>query len=129
MTPTPHGRSRYVKGCRCAVCRAANRDYQRRRRNRPAKPLAAVPDSGPDAVPPGPGPVARAVADELAGAPGAGQRPGLVAVALVLAADLDNPDALPQHPAIAHRLTEVLDRLAKTAARRPKLSAVRDMTR
>ncbi len=27
-----HSRSRYVQGCRCAICRKANRDYLRARR-------------------------------------------------------------------------------------------------
>lgn len=55
-------------------------------------------------------------------------RPGLAAVALVLARDLDNPAAVPQHPALAHRLTGVLDLLAAGSRRPGRLSLIRSMT-
>jgi len=29
-----HGRTRYSRGCQCAVCKAAERDYQRNRYRR-----------------------------------------------------------------------------------------------
>lgn len=29
--PLEHGRTRYTRGCRCAVCKAAERDYHRAR--------------------------------------------------------------------------------------------------
>lgn len=32
--PLEHGRTRYARGCRCGICRAAERDYQRKRYHR-----------------------------------------------------------------------------------------------
>lgn len=64
--------------------------------------------------------------DELGAAE---SRPGASAIALKLAELLDNPLALPQHPAAAGRLVELLGQLAKDRPRRGRLTAVRDMTR
>jgi hypothetical protein len=54
------------------------------------------------------------------------ERPGLAAAAL--ARLLDNTLALPQHPAAAGRLVEILGRLSKGAQRRGKLFAVKALT-
>jgi hypothetical protein len=57
------------------------------------------------------------------------ERPGLAAIAVRLAAVLDNQTAIPQHAAAAHRLVEILTTLSKSSTRRGRLSAVRSMTR
>lgn len=56
------------------------------------------------------------------------ERPGLSAAALVLAAGLDDPTAMTHHPALAHRLSVILDKLLKGTPQRDKLAAVQAMT-
>ena len=134
MTPTTnHGRARYTKGCRCGVCRTANREYQRRYRR--AKPLQAVPVPEPsaqadadDRAAPAEGAVTAAVTAQLAGLPEAESRPGLAAAAIRLAELLDRPEAMPQHPAAAGRLVELLEKLTRGNAKRGRLTLVRSMT-
>ena len=122
----PHGRTRYNAGCRCGVCKQANRDHQRRRR---AKRLTAVPPAeGSDQLEFIDGRVTEAVRAQLAQTTAAQDRPGLAAIALVLAKGLDRDDAVPQHAALAHRLTMILTTLSKSSTRRGRLAAVRDMT-
>jgi hypothetical protein len=54
----------------------------------------------------------------------------LVAVALSLAAVLDNPRAISSKPPAAGALVNILNQLQKSArAARPKLASVRDMTK
>ncbi|VBA60492.1 hypothetical protein LAUMK41_04033 [Mycobacterium attenuatum] len=66
---------------------------------------------------------------ELAGNLAAVQRPGLVACAVAMARILDDPQAMPQQPAAAGRLVELLDKLAKGQQRRGgRLAAVQAMT-
>lgn len=91
MTTTDHGRSRYRRGCRCDVCRQANREYQRGHR---AKQLQAVPVPEPDFTDAAT-PVVDAVQAEIDASSIAGQRPGLAAIALAMARILDNPHAIP----------------------------------
>jgi hypothetical protein len=55
-------------------------------------------------------------------------RPGLVAVALAMAAILDNPLAITSQPAAARQLAAVLDVLHKHQVRRGRLAAVRTKT-
>ncbi|VBA60293.1 hypothetical protein [Mycobacterium attenuatum] len=124
MTTTDHGRSRYRRGCRCDVCRQANREYQRGHR---AKQLQAVPAPASDST----GvvtPVVDAVQAEIDASPIAGQRPGLAAIALAMARILDNPHAIPQQPAAAARLVELLGKLSKGTQPRARLAAVQKMT-
>lgn len=128
----PHGRSRYNAGCRCGVCKAANREHQRRHR---AKRLTAVAPTGDSPQPDGGSPpefadgaVTEAVRAQLAGTAAAQERPGLTAIAIRLAQVLDNQTAIPQHAAAAHRLMEVLTTLSKSSTRRGRLSMVRGMT-
>lgn len=125
VSDRPHGRSRYVAGCRCGTCKQANREYQRTRR---AKPLHAVTPPPGDTTAPADGLVAAAVRAQLEHLDTARERPALAAIAVALAEVLDNPAAIPQHASAAHRLTEVLDKLAQTAGRRGRLTAVRDMS-
>ena len=129
-TTTPHGRARYQRGCRCADCCAANRAYARdRKRATQRAKLAALPAPAAATPEPAAGPVAAAVINQIGGTAAAQERPGLFAIAIRLAQLLDNPAAVPQHAAAAHRLTEVLERLAQSQPRRGRLSAVRDLTR
>ena len=125
LADAPHGRGRYNRGCRCGTCRKANRDYARSRRSKHLQPVTTPPPASPEKS--GPGRVAAAVRAQL-DALGPVDRPGLVAVALVLAEDLDDQSAIPQHPAIAHRLTEVLEKLTRVAPRSARLSVVRSLT-
>ena len=123
-----HNRTRYLKGCRCDVCRRAQSEYRKKnRRDHTARRLAEVP-----AVPEqrhSDGSVAGAVRQELDGLAGVEQRPGMVAVTLAMAKILDDDLAIPQHPAAAARLMELLAVLRKSGSkRRGKLAAVREMT-
>jgi hypothetical protein len=57
-------------------------------------------------------------------------RPGLCAAALAMARLLDNPRAVPQHPAAAGQLVKMLGELSKAAHRpRGRLAAVQKMTK
>ena len=132
MTTTPHGRARYTKGCRCGVCREANRAYGRKYRAR--RVIHAVPDAQADTEDtagteqPQTGIVVAAVQAQLDDLGTAEHRPGLAAIAVKLAELLDNPLALPQHPAAAGRLVELLVKLTREQRRGGRLAAVRDMT-
>lgn len=124
-----HGRSRYLAGCRCEVCTTAAREYQRAyyRRRR-----GLFPDEKP-ALSNGPvvasdGPVVEGVREEVAAARAAVDRPGLAAVALALAAILDNPKHVPTQPAAARQLVAILDQLSKRTHRRGTLAVVRAMS-
>jgi len=131
-----HGtRHRYIDGCRCDDCKAANRDYQRDLRWRHANGEAgqrATVVSLPAAQEPvvsGPGPVERAVTSEIGGLTQADMRPALVETAVSLAKILDNPGAVSQQPADAGKLADILNRSHKGAApRRGGLKLVRAMT-
>lgn len=138
MTTTAHGRARYVKGCRCGVCREANRAYQRRYR---ATKLRPVPDVSADTAPPEQAPrhgrlqrigrstvVADAVQRQLDDTGAAERRPGLAAAAIKLAELLDNPLAVPQHPQAAGRLVALLGLLAREERHGGRLAAVRSLT-
>lgn len=125
----PHGRTRYNAGCRCGECRQANREHSRRRRR--AEPLHAVTTPPPEVTPADPitaGAVAAAVRAQLDHLAAVDDRPALAAIAIALAEVLDNPSAVPQHAAAAHRLIETLDKLGQNAGRRSRLTAVRNMT-
>ena len=129
-----HGRTRYTRGCRCAVCKAAERDYQRARYRRqrglpvdpPDLPRLNVINSPP--VSSHDGSVVAAVRAELDGAPAAVERPGLAAVALALAAILDSPQHVAVQPAAARQLAAILSTLWKRTRRRGKLAVVKSMT-
>jgi len=126
LADAPHGRGRYNRGCRCATCKLANREYQRRHRS---KRLRAVTTPPADVTTEPTGAVAAAVQAQLDGTAAALERPGLYAVAIRLAQLLDRDDAVPQFSAAAHRLSEILSTLSKHSTRRTRLSAVRSMTR
>lgn len=129
-----HGRTRYTRGCRCAVCKGAQRDYQRARYQRkrglpvdpPDLPKLSVIDSPPVSSPDGC--VVAAMRAELEAAPAAVERPGLTAVALALAEILDDPRHVATQPAAARQLAAILGTLSKRTQRRGKLAVVKAMT-
>jgi len=129
-----HGRTRYTRGCRCGVCKGAERDYQRnryrRQRGLPVDPPApwkpTVVNSSSISSPEGR--VVAAVRDELGAAPAAAKRPGLTAVALALAAILDDSTHVRTQPAAARQLAAILGTLSKPTQPRGKLAVVKSMT-
>jgi hypothetical protein len=129
-----HGRTRYTRGCRCAVCKAAERDYQRNRYRRqrglpvdpPDPPRLSVVESRP--VSSHDGSMVVAVRDELAAAPAAAERPGPAAAALALAAILDDPQHVAVQPAAAGQLAAILGMLSKRTQHRGKLAVLKSMT-
>lgn len=142
MHKTAHGsRQLYKRGCRCDLCRSAEREYKKdlRRRQReavgefvtPAVTLSLVPGgsgAGYSAPVHTGGAVESAVSleiEQLVAHP----RPGLEAAALALARVLDNPKATSTKPAAAAKLAHLLDTLRKSSVSRPKLASVRRMTK
>ena len=132
--PITHGRSRYIRGCRCNVCITAERQYQRERYRRqrglpvdPPDPPRVNVISSPT-VSSHDGSVVAAVRAELDGAPAAVERPGLGATALALAAILDDPQHVRVQPAAARQLVAILGTLSKRTQRHGKLAAVKSMT-
>jgi hypothetical protein len=129
-----HGRTRYTRGCRCSVCKAAERDYQRNRYRR----QRGLPIDPPDPfkltvaesrqIASHDGSVVAAVRGELGAAPAAAERPGLAAAALALAAILDDPQHVAVQPAAARQLVAILGTFSKRTQRRGKLAVVKSMT-
>lgn len=134
MATLEHGRTRYVRGCRCETYKSAERDYQReryrRRRGLPVDPpkdppeLGVVGSAGESSY----DGVAAAVRAELDATPGCCRAAWLAAVALPMAAILDNPQHVASQPAAARQLVAVLDTLSKRTYRRGKLAVVKSMT-
>jgi hypothetical protein len=116
------------------VCKAAEREYQRNRyRRQHGLPVDPPDPSTPSAVDSPPvsshdGSVVAAVRDELDAAQAAAERPGLTAVAIALAAILDDPQHVPTQPAAARQLAAILGTLSKPTQRRGKLAVVKSMT-
>lgn len=144
-----HGRARYRAGCGCELCKCAEAEYQRARRQRISEAVGSFAvNASPDrqvlsentlrrltSVNTGNDPanisgtVESAVFLEIEGL-GDHPRPGLAATALALARILDNPKAVSTQPAAAAALMNVLGALRKGAAgAKPKLATVRQMTR
>lgn len=114
-----HGRARYTRGCRCAVCEAAERDYRRDRYRRQSGLPVGSPDSSTlNVVDSQPiesqrCSVVAGVRAELDAAPAAVERPGLAAVAMALAPILDDARHVATQPAAARqRVTNVSRRRA-----------------
>ena len=124
IAEAPHGRGRYQRGCRCATCKLANREYQRRHRGKYLRSVTPPPAD----VTPVPGPVEIAVRAQLEHLPSAQERPGLFAIAIRLAQLMDTESAVPQYASAAKVLTDILSTLSKHSTRRTRLSAVRNMT-
>lgn len=116
------------------MCKAAERDYQRNRYRRRHGLHVTEPDSlklgGVDSLPASSygGSVVAAVRAELDAGSAAAERVGLRAVALALAAILDDSKHVPTQPAAARQLVAILGTLSKPAHRRGKLAVVRSMT-
>lgn len=125
IADAPHGRGRYQRGCRCGTCKLANREYQRRHRTKQLRLVTPPPAD----VPTVPGPVEIGVRAQLEHLPSAQERPGVYAVAVRLAAVLDNQTAIPQHASAARVLTEIITGLSRQSRRPGRLTAVRSMTR
>jgi hypothetical protein len=131
-----HGtRSRYLEGCRCDDCKAAQRLYQQRYRERRANgttqlrptPVVQLPER--ELQPSEPGPVESGVTAEISGL-AAEARPGLAQAAIALARILDSPRAVNQQPAAAKVLGTLLERLHSASAHRHRgrLAVVRAMS-
>lgn len=129
-----HNRRRYNQGCRCDVCRKAQADYaKQRRQNKTGEKLGVAPavqvQAPASEAPPVDGEVLAAVDRELDQLTSTESRPGLAATARALARLLDNPLAMAQHPSAAGKLMEILAELGKTGRnRKGKLAAVIEMT-
>lgn len=118
-----HNRTRYNQGCRCELCRAAQREYDRdRRAGKTAKPApqptttkggAKLKTTETESKIPYKESVTAAVKAELETYVGADTRPALAAMALTLARVLDTPSALPQHAAAVGKLEALLTTIAK----------------
>lgn len=111
-----HGRTRYTRGCRCNVCKAAEREYQRNRYRRRCGIPVDRPEGSPLIVASADGqgeagPVESAVQAELNSSHAATDKPGLVQIALAWARILDNPKAVSSQPAAAKVLATLLDKL------------------
>jgi hypothetical protein len=124
IAEAPHGRGRYQRGCRCATCKLANREYQRRHRTKQFRLVTPPPAD----VTPVAGPVEIAVRAQLEHLPSAEDRPGLVAIAIRLGQVMDTESAVPQFASAAKVLSEILSTLSKHSTRRTRLSVVRGMT-
>jgi hypothetical protein len=119
-TMSEHGRNGYLRGCRCDVCRAGQREYiaAQRARKRALWPVPALPPAEPSAV--------RAELATLGDLTGS---QGLAAAAIAMARILDHPGAVTTQPAAARQLASLLDTLHKRAApQRGRLAAVQAMS-
>ena len=131
-----HGsRTRYNTGCRCDLCKQANRDYDRTRRQ---KLLASKHEPATVTTLPRPadiqsaemGSVEAAVMAQISCLSTAAGRPGLVAIAQNLASTMDSPLSVAQRASIAKQLRETMTDLSKGSdSRQGKLASVRSMTR
>jgi hypothetical protein len=127
-----HGRTRYTRGCRCNVCKAAERDYQRNRyRHRRGLPVDP-PEHPPLSVVSAEGHVMLARSNPrwqpnwpLYALPPTGR--ALAQAALALARILDNPRAVSSQPAAARVLGTLLDELSVGAWTPGRLAVVRAM--
>ena len=144
--PDVHNRTRYLRGCHCAVCTAANTEYNRARRaakreeqasgtptkKAPTKraPAKKSPPAEVRQIIPNVDSVISAVQKELALGKGAEERPALAAMALACARILDTPSALPQHAAAITKLDGLLTSLAKYGTKEPsKVGTMREELR
>lgn len=138
-----HGLDRYRSGCRCSVCKAANRDYMREYRasRRGLEGPPPQPDS-PDASvmvltkrviieDDAPGPAEESVLAEVEALSAAVHRPSAVQAAVRLARNLDNPRLATSHASTAKQLVAIMDALyeASASGRRGRLASVAALSR
>lgn len=119
---TAHGFKGYREGCRCRICKAANRDYMRGYRaerrglgERPPQPDSAAVTVLPTVVVDEPGPIEQGVLDEVQGLSAAGRRPSAVQAAVRLARNLDNPKLAVSHPSTARQLMGIMASLREAS--------------
>jgi len=127
-----HGtRARYLQGCRCDPCRAAQSAYHRGWRERRAagltrsrpNPVAGLPQAASSAEA---GRVELAVAAEIDDLAIASARPGLVETVLAMAKILDSPKVPSSQPAAAGKLMTALEALRSSGQKpRGKLAVVK----
>jgi hypothetical protein len=136
--------SSYNRGCRCDLCKRAATDARRERRRLEREAvgelagrtrLVSVPTGDASTsgnVVPAPANHAKnscvaAVLEEISALKH--PRPGLVAVAIAMAAVLDNPKAVSSQPPAAGRLVQVLEKLRSSSpGHHGNLRLVREMT-
>jgi hypothetical protein len=125
----PHGRGRYRRhGCRCDVCKAANKLYMRQLRAH-HRGLTPVPADETPTVAEAAGPVVAAVQADLATLGDLTGYRALAAAAVAMARILDSDGNVPTMPAAAKQLASLLDTLRRAAAPRPgRLALVQAMT-
>jgi hypothetical protein len=140
MKDVPHGRRRYRRGCRCAVCRAD--ETQRKREYRagiPADQRAVVslllPTTRRPAAASNPEPEPTMGDNEIAvraqceSSPKAADNPGTVSQAVTLARILDRPEFAAMHPTTSRQLHALLTSLAAPKRKsRARLTRIRSMT-
>jgi hypothetical protein len=130
-----HGRSQYAKGCRCSVCKQAQRDYLRayRGRKRALRPVLAPENcyqDGGNSVAEAAGAVVAAVRADLATLGDLTGWQYLAAGAISMARILDHPGAVTTQPAAVKQLMSLMDTLHKSAApQRGRLAVVQEMSR
>jgi hypothetical protein len=132
-----HGRSGYLRGCGCDVCRKANSEYSAKRRaekgrsdnvvqmgSSTRKPVGRPPKKRTESRDSVPGDMERAVISECAELPRATERPTLLSAARNMAKILDNPELKGLHNATTKQLMAILkdlhgdDDRAKATGRR-----------
>lgn len=130
----------YNAGCRSDLCKQAATDARRERRQRKQESVGALTVLDTDRTNVVSMPVNNAstsVDAEMSVVAGVleeigtleSPRPDLVAIAIALAALMDNPKATSTKPAACGRLVQVLEKLHATASRRrTHLAVVRSMT-
>jgi hypothetical protein len=142
---TPHGRSRYRhQGCRCEVCKEANRVAMAalRARKRDLTPVPSMPRSAnaeatptdeqisdDDSANAEPGPCVAAVLADIESMGDLRGRRALAAAAVQMARILDHPGAVTTQPSAAKQLDSLMTSLHKSAApQRARLQAVQKMS-
>jgi hypothetical protein len=124
----PHGRNRYHRhGCRCDVCKEANKLHMRelRARKRTLTPLPAGADGTPTVAV---GPVVAAVQADLASMGDLTGYQALAAAAVAMARILDSKGCVTTQPSAAKQLVSLLEVLHRRVAPKPgRLRAVQDM--
>jgi hypothetical protein len=125
----PHGRTRYRNGCRCDVCKQANKFYMRelRARHRGLTPVPAD-ETTPTVADPA-GPVVAAVQADIAALGDLTAYRSLAAAAVAMARILDSDGNVPTMPSAAKQLASLLEMLHRQATpRRSRLAVVQAMT-
>ena len=124
----PHGRpAGNARGCRCAVCRAAETARKRDYRARGGAVVMTMPKGKSKPKPRGVGTVESATIAECE--PYEDDRPAMASIARTLAKLLDDPQLLGLHTQASRQLTTILNNLASSKKRKSgaRLAAVRQL--